>query len=150
MDWENPYLTLDDKYIDAIWHAFKEADRKNLLYLGKYPVHVCPRCETAVAYNEIEYEKKKDNSIFVKFPLRNKKNTFLIIFTTTPWTLPGNTGIMVHPDETYQEIETAEGERWIIAKDLVHKIMTMLKRRFNTKAEFKGKEMSIQFGTSGL
>ena len=54
MDWENPYLTLDDSYIESIWAVFKEADKKGLLYLGKYPVHVCTRCETAVAYNEIE------------------------------------------------------------------------------------------------
>ena len=84
MSWDSPYLTLDDEYIEAIWSAFKEADKKKLLYLGKYPVHVCPRCETAVAYNEIEYGKQRDTSVFVKFPLKGKKDTFLIIWTTTP------------------------------------------------------------------
>ncbi len=96
-DWSNPYITLTDEYIEAIWHAFKEAEKKGLLYLGQYPVHVCTRCETAVAYNEIEYGKQKDTSIFVKFPLKKKKNTFLLIWTTTPWTLPGNTGVMANP-----------------------------------------------------
>src|SRR3990167_7036443 len=80
MDWENPYLTLDDEYIEAIWHAFKEADKKKLLYLGKYSVHVCPRCETAVAFNEIEYAKQKDMSVYVKFPLKNEKNKHLLIW----------------------------------------------------------------------
>jgi isoleucyl-tRNA synthetase len=141
MDFENPYLTLSDDYVETIWAAFKEADKKGLLYLGKYPVHVCPRCETAVAYNEIEYGKQRDESIFVKFPLKNKKNTFLIIWTTTPWTLPANTGVMVHPNVDYQEVEVAEGERWIIAKDLVPKIMGVLERGFTTKEEFKGKKM---------
>ena len=140
MDWNNPYLTLDDKYIEAIWHAFKEADKKGLLYLGKYSVHVCPRCETAVAFNEIIYEKQRDNSIFVKFPLKDRKNIYFVIWTTTPWTLPGNTGIMVHPDVIYQEVEV-EGERWIIAKDLVPKIMTMLERAFTVKDEYKGKKL---------
>ncbi|HLF53812.1 MAG TPA: isoleucine--tRNA ligase [Candidatus Nanoarchaeia archaeon] len=141
MGFGDPYLTLADSYIEAIWHAFKEAEKKGLLYLGKYPIHICTRCETAVAYNEIEYGRQKDNSIFVKFPLKKKKNTFLIIWTTTPWTLPGNTGVMVHPEVTYQEIETSDGERWIIAKELVPKIMSTLERGYTAKDEFKGKKM---------
>src|SRR3989338_1520842 len=141
MDFDNPYLTLDEEYIEAIWHAFKEADKKNLLYLGKYPVHVCTRCETAVAFNEIEYGKQKDVSIFVKFPLE-EKNKFLIIWTTTPWTLPGNTGIMVHPDIVYQEIEVLDGERWIIAKELIPGLMAKIGKEFNVKNEFKGEKMN--------
>lgn len=141
MNFENPYLTLSDDYIEAIWDTFKEADKKGLLYLGKYPVHVCPRCETAVAFNEIEYKKLDDISIFVKFSLRDKKKTFLIIFTTTPWTLPGNTGVMVHPDFIYQEIEVPDGERWILAKKLVPKVMEELGIKYTIKREFKGKEM---------
>ncbi|MBI2632225.1 isoleucine--tRNA ligase, partial [Candidatus Pacearchaeota archaeon] len=104
-------------------------------------VHVCPRCETAVAYNEIEYKKQKDTSIFLKFPLKEKKNTFLIIWTTTPWTLPANTGVMVNPDILYNEVETAEGEHWIIAKDLVPKVMSFCERSFSVIKEFNGKEM---------
>ncbi len=141
MDFKNPYLTLDDGYIEAIWYAFKEADKKNLLYLGKYPVHICTRCETAVAFNEIEYEKQKDVSIFVKFPLENREKTFLIIWTTTPWTLPGNTGIIVNPDILYQEIEISNGEKWIIAKELVARLMTNFGLGFNVKKEYKGSEM---------
>ncbi|MBI2630435.1 isoleucine--tRNA ligase [Candidatus Pacearchaeota archaeon] len=141
MNFENPYLTLTDDYIETIWDTFKEADKKGLLYLGKYPVHLCPRCETAVAYNEIEYAKQEDTSVFVKFPLKTKKNTFLVIWTTTPWTLPANTGVMVHPEFYYQEIELSSGERWIIAKELVPKIMAELELGFNVKNEFKGKEM---------
>ena len=141
MDFENPYLTLKDDYIEAIWDTFKEADKKGLLYLGKYPIHVCPRCETAVAYNEIEYTKLEDISVFVKFPLRDKKKTFLIIWTTTPWTLPGNTGVMAHPDFVYQEIEVSDGERWILAKELVPKILGELGIKYTVKKEFKGKTM---------
>jgi isoleucyl-tRNA synthetase len=141
MNFSNPYLTLSDEYIETIWDTFKVADEKGLLYLGKYPIHVCPRCETALAYNEIEYAKQKDNSIFVKFPLKKKKNTFLIIWTTTPWTLPGNTGVMANPDVDYQELELSSGERWILAKPLVGKIMGQLELGFNVKEEFKGKKM---------
>lgn len=141
MNFDNPYLTLNPEYIEKIWETFKEADKKKLLYLGKYPVHICPRCETAVSYNEVEYAKQEDNSIFVKFPLKSKKNTYLIIWTTTPWTLPANTGVMVHPDYVYQEIETSSGERWIIAKDLVPKIMSALEMGYTAKKEYQGKEM---------
>jgi isoleucyl-tRNA synthetase len=141
MDWNNPYLTLNDEFIEAIWHAFKEADKKGLLYLGKYPVHICSRCETAVAFNEIVYEKQKDNSIFVKFALKKNENTKLIIWTTTPWTLPANTGVMVNPEVVYQEIEISTGEHWIIAKDLVPSLMAKLEMGFTPVKEFKGKEM---------
>jgi len=141
MDFDNPYLTLSDEYMEKIWETFKIANQKKLLYLGKYPVHVCPRCETAVAYNEIEYSRQEDTSVYVKFPLKDKKNTFLLIFTTTPWTLPANTGVMVNPDMDYQEIELSLGERWIIAKELVSKIMAELGAGFTIKSEFKGKKM---------
>jgi len=141
MDWEDTRMTFDDKYIEAIWDVMKKADEKGLLYLGQYPVHLCPRCETAVAYNEIEYSKREDTSVFVKFPLRDKENTFLIIWTTTPWTLPANTGIMVHPDFDYQEIQVSNGEKWVIAKGLVEGIMSKLDVDYSLGEEFKGKEM---------
>lgn len=141
MDWKNPYLTLTDDYMEAIWDVFKKAEQKGLLYQGGYPVHICPRCATAVAYNEIEYGKQKDTSVFVKFPLKNKKNTFLIIWTTTPWTLPANTGVMVHPEVIYQEVEVMEGERWILAKELVPKVMAILERGYTEVEEYAGKKM---------
>ncbi len=141
MDWENPYLTLDDKYIEAIWWTFKKAYEKKLLYLGKYPVHVCPRCETAVAFNEIEYTKQEDTSIYVKFPLKKEENKFFIIWTTTPWTLPGNTGIMVNPDFDYSEVELDNGERWIIAKEKVGELMSKIWAKYKVKKNYKGREL---------
>ncbi len=141
MDWDNPYLTLSDKYMEKVWGVLKEADKKNLIYLGKYPVHVCPRCETVVSYNEIEYGKQKDTSIIVKFPLEGEKNTFLLIWTTTPWTLPANTGVMANPAEIYQKIELSNGEKWILAKDRVIELMSKLELGFSIKDEFLGKYM---------
>ncbi len=140
-DFSNPYLTLSPEYVETIWDTFKEAEKKKLLYLGKYPVHVCPRCATAVAYNEIEYAKQDDTSVYVKFPLKDKKKAFLVIWTTTPWTLPANTGVMVHPDYIYEEVETSEGERWIMAKELLPKIMTTIGYGYTSKKEYAGKEM---------
>ena len=139
-DWDNPYLTLDDEYIEAIWWTFKRAYDKKLLYLGKYPIHVCPRCETAVAYNEIVYTNLEDNAVFVKFPLKTEKEKFLLIWTTTPWTLPGNTGVMVNPNIDYSEVKVND-EIWIIAKDLVEKIMGMIDKKCKILKTFKGEKL---------
>ncbi|MDP3992068.1 MAG: isoleucine--tRNA ligase [Nanoarchaeota archaeon] len=140
MDFKNPYLTLTNEYIESIWDTFKKADEKGLLYLGKYPVHVCPHCETAVAYNEIEYTKQSDVSIYVKFKIKDSKNKYLIVWTTTPWTLPSNTGVMVNPKFEYVELEI-NGERWIIAKEKVKNLLEKVNKKYQTKSEFKGKEL---------
>ena len=141
MDWENPYLTLNNEYIEAIWWTFKRADEKGLLYLGKYPVHVCSHCETAVAYNEIEYTKQTDESIYVKFRVKGMENTFLIIWTTTPWTLPSNTGVMAHPKFDYVEAEVGGTETWILAKERLQQLMDAAEAGYVIKKEFKGKEI---------
>jgi len=141
MDWKNPYLTLTNEYIEAIWWTFKKAHEKKLLYLGKYSVHICPRCETAVAYNEIDYIKQTDRAVFVKFKLVEKPNTHLVIWTTTPWTLPGNMGVMVNPSFDYAEVEV-RGEKWVVAKELVEKIMGEIKESdYKIAKVIKGKEL---------
>ncbi|HZX19435.1 MAG TPA: isoleucine--tRNA ligase [archaeon] len=140
MDWEKPYLTLDKEYIEAIWWTFKKADEKKLLYLGKYPIHACPRCETAVAYNEIEYTKQTDKAVFVKFKVKGSKNKYFVIWTTTPWTLPSNTGIMAHPKFDYVEAEIG-GEIWIVAKERLQKLADVVEAGYIVKREFKGKEL---------
>ncbi|PIO08442.1 isoleucine--tRNA ligase [Candidatus Pacearchaeota archaeon CG10_big_fil_rev_8_21_14_0_10_34_12] len=142
MDWENAYKTYENKYIESIWWTFKEAYKKDLLYLGKYPVHVCPRCETAVAYNEIVHKEQEDTSIFVKFPVEGEKKKFFIIWTTTPWTLPGNTGIMVNPDFDYAEVEPEDSDEvWVIAKDLTESLMDEIGRKYKIKKILKGREL---------
>ncbi len=140
MNFEYPYLTLKNSYIETIWDTFKKADEKGLLYLGKYPVHACPHCETAVAYNEIEYTKQKDVSIYVKFKIEGEKNKYLVIWTTTPWTLPSNTGIMVNPKFHYVEIEVGD-EIWIIAKERVKELMKKVGKPYKIKKEFIGQDL---------
>ncbi|MFH1224376.1 MAG: isoleucine--tRNA ligase [Candidatus Diapherotrites archaeon] len=165
MDWENPYLTLRNEYIEAVWWTFKSAEEKGLLYRGQYPVHICPRCETAVAYNEIEYTKLSDMSVYVKYKIkergsgkengsgaRNAKghgsagsgqgNRYFIIWTTTPWTLPGNTGIMVHPNYEYAEVELSSGEHWILAKELLQGIMDAAEAGYREVKVWKGSELA--------
>ncbi len=141
MDWDRPYLTMNNEYIESAWYTFKQGFEKGLLFKGNYSVHVCPHCETAVAYNEIIYKKARDNSIYVKFPIKNKKNEFLIIWTTTPWTLPANTGIMVNPKLIYAMVKV-EGETWIVANDLVKQISQKIGKRMTIIEKISGEKLA--------
>ncbi|MBI4177575.1 MAG: isoleucine--tRNA ligase [Candidatus Aenigmarchaeota archaeon] len=128
MDWENPYLTLDKSYIEGAWHTFKKGFENGLLYKGNYPVHVCPRCETSLAFNEIEHKEVNDNSIYVKFKIRDS-NDSLLVWTTTPWTLPSNTGIMVNPNYEYVRVKSGK-DVFILAKELAEKVMLIGKAEY--------------------
>lgn len=140
MDWDNPYMTLKDDYIEAAWWTIKRAYEKNLLEKSLRVVTWCPRCETALAEAEIEYKEREDPSIYVKFPVLGRENEFIVIWTTTPWTLIGNLAVAVHPDFEYVRAKTKEGIL-ILAKELVH----ILKDKFNLEYEIveviKGKEL---------
>ncbi len=115
--WKEPYLTYDNDYIEAGWWAFSTMYKKGLVYEGKKPVFWCPHCETALAGYEVtdSYKMVTDPAIYVKFPLKGKQNTFLLVYTTTPWTLIANVAVAVHPDEPYVIVETAQGNL-ILAK----------------------------------
>ena len=117
MDWENPYRTLDQKYMLSAWWTFKKAYEKNLLYHGKYPVHICPSCETSVSFNEIEHQDLTDTSIFVTLRSVDDKDLYFVVWTTTPWTLPANMGIMIHPKYEYVEL-ISNNKKYIVAKEL--------------------------------
>jgi len=139
MDWNNPYLTLTNEYIEGVWFTFKKGFEKGLLYKDNYSVHVCPHCETAVAYNEIEYAQKTDPAIYVKFPVAGRKEYF-VIWTTTPWTIPSNTGIMAKPDADYAKVKVGE-DILIIAKQLVEGVMKKVGHSYEIIATVKGKDL---------
>ncbi|MDG6220384.1 MAG: isoleucine--tRNA ligase [Candidatus Thermoplasmatota archaeon] len=103
MDWDNPYMTIKNEYITAAWWTIKRADEQNLLTRDVRVLTWCPRCETALAEAEVEYKDVKDPSVYIKFPTK-AKNEYLIIWTTTPWTLTGNLAVAVHPDYNYVRI----------------------------------------------
>ncbi|MBI4009595.1 MAG: isoleucine--tRNA ligase [Candidatus Aenigmarchaeota archaeon] len=141
MDWNNPYMTLDNDYIEGAWFTFKQAFEKGFLYKGVYSVHVCPHCETAVAYNEIEYEKVTDPSIYVKFQIKNKPNEYLLIMTTTPWTIPSNMGIMAKPNAEYVKVKV-NNEILVVAKDLLETLMSKFNiTNYKVIDSLKGKQL---------
>lgn len=126
-DFDDPYLTFDQSYIESEWWFVKQAAEKDMIYRKERPMYWCPRCMTSLSQNEIsdEYRMIEDYSIFVKFPRKDKENEYFLIWTTTPWTIPGNVAILLHPDFRYARVKTEEGVL-IIAKDLVREVMQKL------------------------
>ena len=126
LDFDNPYQTVTPEYIEAAWWALKRADEKGMLDLGHRVVNWCPRCETAIADAEVEYWDERDPSIFVKFPIKDAPGEFLVIWTTTPWTLPANVAVAVHPEIVYARVRAVrngtEEVLWI-AEDLVESVL---------------------------
>ncbi|MEM5833399.1 MAG: isoleucine--tRNA ligase, partial [Candidatus Aenigmatarchaeota archaeon] len=143
MNFDNPYLTLTNEYIEGAWYTFKEAYKKGYLFKGFYPVHICPRCETVLAYNEIEYEELEDPSIYVLFKLK-EEDKYLIIWTTTPWTLVDNEAIMVKPSAKYVEVKV-DDKIYIVAKDLLEKLAKEFNwANYEIIREFEGKELEFK------
>jgi isoleucyl-tRNA synthetase len=140
MDWDSPYITYKDDYISKSWSTLKKAHEKGLLHRGKYVLPYCYRCETTLANYELEYGDAEDPSIFVKFKAKGKEKEYLIIWTTTPWTLVANMAVMAHPDYDYVKVET-EGETWIVAKDRLDALSAAAKRSFIVKETLKGKDL---------
>ncbi|WP_370225063.1 isoleucine--tRNA ligase, partial [Cytobacillus sp.] len=122
-DWENPYITLKPEYEAQQIKVFGEMAKKGYIYKGKKPVYWSPSSESALAEAEIEYKDKRSPSIYVAFKVKDGKNvldqdTHIVIWTTTPWTIPANLGISVHPDLTYSVVE-ANGKKFMVAEDLL-------------------------------
>ncbi|GAB4411728.1 MAG: isoleucine--tRNA ligase [Thermodesulfovibrionales bacterium] len=131
-DWAAPYLTMSNSYEGAIVKEFVTFVKNGSVYKGKKPVHWCPSCVTALAEAEVEYAEKESLSIFVKFrvldgdvnrylPELNGRNVYLIIWTTTPWTLPANLALAVNPEYEYIAISVDENV-FIIAEELRDKV----------------------------
>jgi len=142
MDWENPYLTYLNKYIESVWWALKKVNEKGLLNRGLRVVPWCPRCETALAGYEITdaYKVVRDPSIYVKFPVCGRRKEYVLIWTTTPWTLPSNVAIMVHPDHTYARVEV-QGETLILAEARCEPIFKELGLKHRVLETFPGKKL---------
>ncbi|MEM4652831.1 MAG: isoleucine--tRNA ligase [Candidatus Nezhaarchaeales archaeon] len=124
LDYDNAYETRKREYIEFIWWALKQAYEKGLLVEDLKVIAFCPRCETPLSDQEVAlgYASVEDPSIYVKIPLLSQNPTYVIIWTTTPWTLPANESVCLHPSESYVEVEV-QGERWILAEKLLEKVM---------------------------
>jgi len=122
IDTDDAYYTFKNEYIETVWWILKTIWDKNLLYEDYKIVPYCPRCGTALSSHEVAqgYKDVEDYSIIVKFPLAERKGTFLLVWTTTPWTLVSNVACAVNMEKYYVEIKhTDSGENYILAEDLV-------------------------------
>ena len=130
-DWDNPYLTLHHSFEAEQIRVFGAMANKGYIYKGLKPVYWCPHCETALAEAEIEYADQKTPTIYVKFPLTkdngktpegvNGRPVYVVIWTTTPWTIPGNMAVTLHPDFEYSFVENGD-EVLFLASELVNNV----------------------------
>ncbi|MCW5957051.1 MAG: isoleucine--tRNA ligase [Pyrinomonadaceae bacterium] len=151
-EWENPYLTMSPEYESATARLFGKFLERGFVYKGLRPVYWCIHDQTALAEAEVEYKDHTSPSVYVKFPLRSNpslidpalagKNVFIVIWTTTPWTLPANLGIAVHPDFDYSAIEASDAEVFIVATDLAKTFAeTCGFAEYEEVAKFKGAKL---------
>jgi isoleucyl-tRNA synthetase len=145
-DWDNPYITLKPEFEAIQIKVFGEMAHKGYIYKGLKPVYWCGDCETALAEAEIEYQDKTSPSVYVKFSVKEGKgvipeDAYVIIWTTTPWTLPANTGICLHPEFDYILLQV-NGEKYVMAKGLLETVAAELGwTDYQVVKEFKGEEL---------
>lgn len=147
-DWENPYLTLHPQYEAEQVRVFGAMAAKGYIYRGLKPVYWCPHCETALAEAEIEYEDHRSHSIFVRFQVTDGNgqlpsggDTYVVIWTTTPWTLPANLAIAVHPDFDYALVQV-DNVQYLVAEALVASLAKQLNwANHEIVKRFKGTEL---------
>ena len=138
-DFENPYITYKNSYIESVWWAFKQLDEKGLLYKGHKVIPYCPRCETALSSHEVSqgYQNIKTESIFVRFAVKGEDNTYFIAWTTTPWTLLSNTALCVKADALYSKIKVGCDD-YYMASDLVESLF----KEYELVAKLHGRDLA--------
>ncbi len=147
-DWKHPYITYQPQMEAKQIGVFADMYKKGYIYKGLKSVYWCTDCETALAEAEIEYKNVNANTAYIKFPVKdanglfNEENTYIVIWTTTPWTLPGNTGITVGPDFDYSLVKV-ENEVLIIATNLVEDVMKVAGiEKYTALREIKGEDLN--------
>lgn len=151
-EWGNPYLTMSPEYESATARLFGKFLERGYVYKGLRPVYWCIHDQTALAEAEVEYKEHTSPSVYVKFPLKSDpetidpalagKNVSIVIWTTTPWTLPANLGIAVHPDFDYSAIEVSDAEVFIVASELAKAFAeTCGFAEYEELARFKGSKL---------
>jgi len=115
---ENDYKTMDLEYMESIWWAFKELWDQGLIYESYKSMHICPRCETTLSQSEVSqgYLDVKDLAVTVKFELEDEPGTYVLTWTTTPWTLPGNVALAMGEDLKYALVESGKENLYVLKR----------------------------------
>ncbi len=149
VDMEHAYVTMSRDYMESVWWVFKQLWDKGLVYEDYRAMHICPRCETTLSQQEVSegYKDVKDISVYVKFRVKDNEqskklnlpdNTFVLAWTTTPWTLPGNVALAVGA-EVYYVLVKSDDNYFVVAKTLVEKVFA--NKEFAVEKEFVGSDL---------
>ncbi|WJE16046.1 isoleucine--tRNA ligase [Halobacillus sp. ACCC02827] len=140
LDMDDPYVTLQNRYIESVWNILSDLHKRDLLTKGHRVTPYCPSCQTTLSSHEVAqgYEDVKDLSATAKFKVKGSENEFFLGWTTTPWTLPANVTLAVHPDLDYLKAEQ-NGEVYIVAEALAEK---NLGEEYNVLSKHKGSEFA--------
>jgi len=140
VDMENSYSTMDANYTESVWWAFKTLYEKGLVYQGFKAMHICPRCETTLSNNEVTggYKDITDISVTAKFELVDEPGTFVLAWTTTPWTLPGNVALAVNREAEYIKVAIGD-EKYILASE--RRETALIGKDYTVISSMKGLEL---------
>ena len=140
IDFDNSYKTMDRDYMESVWWAFKQIYNKGLVYEGRKVLMYCPRCETPISNFEVamdnSYKDVTEETVTVKFKIKSERDVYLLAWTTTPWTLPGNVALAINPDVIYVKCRVGK-ENFVLAKER----LVVLSEPHEIIREFKGKEL---------
>ena len=142
VNFDDAYITCDNNYIESVWWSLKQLFEQGDIYEGYRVGPYCPRCGTSLASHEVAqgYKTVKDRTVYVKFAVKDKPNTYFIAWTTTPWTLPSNAALTVNPEFDYVEIVPKDSEEhYIMAENLVSRLF----EDYEIVSRFKGKELEF-------
>ncbi len=148
VDMDDPYVTYHNEYIESVWWALKQMWEKGLLYEGHKVMPYCPRCGTALSSHEVAqgYKDVKDMTCIAKFKVKNEEDTYILAWTTTPWTLPSNLALCINKSYEYAKVEVNVGtddepkyEKYILAKDLLEKVLK--DKQYKLLETFKGESL---------
>jgi len=142
-DWEHSYFTMSDENNYMIWNFLKKCYDHGWIYKGRESVPWCPRCETAISQHEMlteDYKELVHESVYLALPIVKRKNEYLLIWTTTPWTIPANIAVAINKDYDYSLVEGTSGELFWVARDLVEEVFKVHKV-YKVIKTVKGKEL---------
>jgi isoleucyl-tRNA synthetase len=149
LDLDDAYRTLDESYIESVWWALSEIDRRGLLYEGHKVSPYCPRCETTLSSHEVAqgYKDVVDRSVYLKLPVTNDRGADsedrLLVWTTTPWTLPGNVALAVSPTASYARARLGE-DHFVLVSD---RVVAVLGEQAEVVERFSGEELAERYGS---
>ncbi|WP_432666195.1 isoleucine--tRNA ligase [Wukongibacter baidiensis] len=140
IDLENPYITLDNNYIESVWWILDKFNKEGFMYEGHKILPYCSRCGTGLASHEVAqgYQEIKSNTVVAKFRLKDKENEYFLAWTTTPWTLASNVSLTVNPEVTYVKVKAENGDVYYLAKDLASSVV---EGEYEVLEECKGKDL---------